>query len=140
MENKDIAKNILHAFDITTKCKGYYCILIGIDLMTKDESIIDDLTKVFYIEIAKICNIEYLCVEKNIRYVINRIWSEKTKNKKNLILKIFGINYLNKKPSNKIFMELMYHYIKNYNSNKYVCPLYECECMVYKQIIGNLNI
>lgn len=135
MNYKDVAKNILYDFEITTKYKGHYFIIVGIDLFSNNENIIDNLTKVFYIEVAKICNTKYACIERNIRYIVNKIWNEKTESKKNLILKIFGLNYLNKKPSNKIFIELMFYYIKNYNSKKYICPLYECECVIYKQIL-----
>lgn len=137
MSNKKISQKILNELGLSTRYLGYVYTLHAIDLIDKDESILLQVNKVLYIEIAKTCSTTPLCVERSIRYSINTIWKH-TDNYADFIQEIFGHNYLNKKPSNKVFLELLHNHINSLEPNNLhnlndKCPLYGCECPVLTQ-------
>lgn len=134
MTNKKISRKILNELGLSVRHLGYSYILSAIDLIDKDESVLLQANKVLYVEIAKTYSTTPLCVERSIRYSINAIWKH-ADNYADLILKVFGHNYLNKKPSNKVFLELLHNHIKtlepyNFSFPNYSCPLCRCKCHI----------
>ena len=141
---EDTAKSVLHQLGIGKSYKGYNYILYGIHLISQDESRLYCITKVLYIDIAKEHHTSSICVEKNMRTIIEVIW-RKTRENKQLILNIFGSRYASVKPSNKEFLELLYEYIKSHNliyrlihADKFICPISKDVCVAYTKIIESL--
>ena len=131
---EDTTKSVLHQLGIGKSYKGYNYILYGIHLISQDESRLYCITKVLYIDIAKEHHTSSICVEKNMRTIIEVIW-RKTRENKQLILNIFGSRYASVKPSNKEFLELLYEYVKSYDMlkeafliNKVICPISKEVC------------
>ena len=139
-----ITKNILHQFGINKTYSGYDYIVHAIGLIFYDERFFSVITKVLYITIAENYNTSNVCVEKNIRNVINVIWYNLDKNK-HLIKKYFGVAYVYKKPSNKEFLGLLYEYIRTYQivdellqTTKITCPISNKTCFAYTEIVDKL--
>lgn len=144
MKHKVTTKNILHQLGVSKRYIGYDYIICGIELISEDESLMGDITKVLYIDIAKEYNTTYFCVERNIRYVIEKIWSNIGDDNFVLLSSIFCDRYSDKKPSTKVFFELLYDYVKQHdilndlftmNCN---CPFYDGNCVVYDEIMRRL--
>lgn len=135
---------ILYNLGIRKMYKGCEYILYGINYISENEANFSPITKILYVEIAKEYSTSNLCIEKNIRSVIELIWKDATNEK--LISKIFGNYYLLKRPSNLEFLTSLYHYVKDTSSlpllpdkNAYVftCPLSGHECEYCKKYITN---
>ena len=143
---EDTTKSVLHQLGIGKSYKGYNYILYGIHLISQDESRLYCITKVLYIDIAKEHHTSSICVEKNMRTIIEVIW-RKTRENKQLILNIFGSRYASVKPSNKEFLELLYEYVKSYDMlkeafliNKVICPISKEVCTAYNEFMKKLSI
>lgn len=139
-----ITKNILKQLGISKTYSGYEYLAHAIGLIFFDERFYTTVTKELYITVAQNCNTSAICVEKNIRNVINTIWAN-LDNNKDFIVSFFGTCYLRRKPTNKEFIGLIYEYIKLYFSieeilkkSKIACPISKCTCCVYTEIIGEL--
>lgn len=146
MENKLAAKDILQQLGITKRYSGYDYILHGIDLIMHDEAFLTNITKVLYIDIAKKYHTSHTCVERNIRKVIEVIWKHAEDNQP-ILDKYFGASYLNRKPSNKEFFQLLSEYIKLHNiqekllyTGEFICPISQDVCIAYKKIMEQLNL
>lgn len=145
MKHKVTTKNILHQLGVSKRYIGYDYIIYGIELISEDESLMGDITKVLYIDIAKEYNTTYFCVERNIRYVIEKIWSNIGDDNLVLLSSIFCDRYTNEKPSTKVFFELLYDYVKQHDilndlfMTDYSCPFYNGDCVVYSEIIKRLK-
>lgn len=141
MKYEKITKKILNELGVPIKYSGYNYILCSIDFISNDENIINEVCKILYVDIAKKYLTSTLCVERNIRYVIDVIWKNKETHK-GMIIKIFGQSYFDKKPTNKVFLQTMYNYVKNIDMLifidllEYKCPFYNEECYVLKQLIN----
>ena len=103
------------------------------------------MIKILYIDIAREFHTSDRCVERNIRKVIEVIW-KKSEINKTLILEIFGSKYESYKPSNKMFLELLYEYIKSHNllyeilhADKVICPISKDVCIAYAKIIEKIK-
>lgn len=145
MEDRLIAKSVLHQLGIGKSYSGYDYILYAIELIGQDESVLAGITKILYIDIAKEFHTSDTCVERNIRKVIEVIWKCSESNNL-LILKIFGSTFRTNKPSNKEFLELLYEYVKSHNllnkmlnADKIICPISKDVCIAYAKIIENLK-
>lgn len=139
-----IAKNVLRQLGIGKCYSGYDYIIHTIGLMFFDERFFSCVTKILYATVAENYNTSSLCVEKNIRKVIQIIWDNP--NNKELIEKFFGSSYIHIKPSNKEFLGLLYEYAKSYrvleeifHMNKFTCPISKETCIVYERMIDVLR-
>lgn len=144
MEYKLITKSVLHQLGIGKSYSGYDYILDAIDLIMCNEDTLNNITKVLYIDIAKEYHTSQICVERNIRKVIEVIWNHAEENN-SLIVKIFGNKFLLHKPSNKEFLELLYEYVKLQNSLKrilvceqFICPISNKPCVAFDEILDKL--
>ena len=144
MENKISTRNVLHQLGIGKSYSGYDYILYAVNLIAKDENVLTGITKVLYIDIAKAFHTSDTCVERNIRKVIEVIWSQSKRNH-SAILKIFGERFETTKPTNKEFLELLYEYIKAhtilkklFQTDKIICPISNEVCIAYRQLVENL--
>lgn len=144
MEYKLVAKSVLHQLGIGQSYSGYDYILYAIELIEQDESVLKGITKILYIDMAREFQTSHTCVERNIRKVIEVIWKQPPENQA-LIRKIFGRRFLQHKPSNKEFLELLYEYIKFHTSldslfyiEPIVCPISNEVCTAFSQILEKL--
>lgn len=138
-----ITKQILHKMGISKKYIGFDYIVSSIVLISENENILHELNKVLYVDIAKLYNTTPYSVERNIRYAIHKAWS--TSNNNSYIMRIiFGDCLKCSRISNKLFLELLYEYIRQYNnfkslfSTNYMCPILDCKCEIYDRIIDHL--
>lgn len=139
-----ITKNVLHQLGIGKSYSGYNYVLYAIDLIMHNENILNSVTKALYIDVAKEYHTSKTCVERNIRKVIEVMWSHAEENRA-LIQKIFGDQYLLHKPSNKEFLELLYEYIKlqetlrrAFLSHQIICPFSNKTCGALDEILEKL--
>lgn len=144
MEYKLITKSVLHQLGIGKSYSGYDYILHAMDLIMHNEDVLNNVTKILYIDVAKEYHTSQTCVERNIRKVIEVIWNHIDENSA-LISKIFGQKFLLRKPSNKEFLELLYEYIKLHSalnrvfiSNQIICPISNKTCNAFDEIIEKL--
>lgn len=144
MEYKITTKSVLHQLGISKSYSGYDYILYAFELIEQDENVLTGITKILYIEIASEFHTSHICVERNIRKVIEVIWKNQKSNHA-LLLKIFGSNFLESKPSNKEFLELLYAYIKSHNlfekilrKDNFICPISKDVCIAYTKIVEKL--
>lgn len=144
MEDRFTTRSVLHQLGIGKSYSGYDYIQYAIELIEQDESVLAGITKILYIDIAREFHTSDICVERNIRKVIEVIWKQSEINK-TLILKIFGSKFMTSKPSNKEFLELLYEYIKSHNllyklthADKIICPISKDVCIAYTKIIEDL--
>lgn len=145
MEERITTKSVLHQLGIGKSYSGYDYILYAIELIGQDEGVLSGITKILYIDIAREFHTSDICVERNIRKVIEVIWKHSETNAL-LILKIFGGTFKSTKPSNKEFLELLYDYIKSHDllynmlhTDKIICPISKDVCVAYAKIIENLK-
>ena len=139
-----ITRNILRQFGIGKRYNGYDYIIHAIGLSFFDERFLNCVTKVLYITIGENYDTSSICVERNIRKVIQIIWDNP--DNVTLIEKIFGVMYTYTKPTNKEFLGLLYEYVKSYNIieeilkiNKIICPVSKEVCSVYVNIVDQLR-
>ncbi len=136
--------NLLKKLGVHKAYKGCEYIFTAISFIAKNETSYSPITKILYVEIAKVHNTSKLCVERNIRSVIEIIWREHSDDF--LIKDIFGTSYLQQRPSNMEFISLLYEYIKRtfpYQTNlrqvdlSFSCPISGTECEVCTEFIHN---
>ena len=139
------AKNVLQQLGITKCYSGYDYVLYGIDLIMNDEHSLSGITKGLYIDIAKKFDTSHTCVERNIRKIIEVIWKHSSKNHET-ILKFFGSGHINRKPSNKEFLQYICEYIELHSrletiitADDFICPISNNVCINYHKIIKKLS-
>jgi len=144
MEYKITTKSVLHQLGISKSYSGYDYILYAFELIEQDENVLTGITKILYIEIAREFHTSHTCVERNIRKVIEVIWKNQQSNHA-LLLKIFGSHFLESKPSNKEFLELLYAYIQSNNlfekilhKDNFICPISKDVCIAYTKLVEKL--
>lgn len=144
MECKLITKNILHKLGTNKRYAGYDYIIYGIKLISQNEMLMSNVTKILYADIAKEFNTTTSCVERNIRNAINAIWRNINNDNLVLLSAIFGDRYVAKKPTNKVFLELLYEYVKQNGllndlfTMDYKCPFHNKNCIMYNEIARQL--
>ncbi len=135
---------ILYNLGIRKMYKGCEYILYGIHYISENEANFSPITKILYVEIAKEYSTSNLCIEKNIRSVIELIWKESTNDV--WISRVFGNYYLLKRPSNLEFLTSLYHYVRNTTSQYslpdrknpgFICPMSGNECEYCRDYISN---
>lgn len=142
MKYKAYALELLHKLGIQKIYKGCEYIIASMSYIASNEKLFTPVTKILYVEIAKQYNTSNLCVEKNMRAIIKRIWARPEN--KGLICEIFGEHNLAKRPSNVEFLMLLYNYLKyergNDHSDKkvdytFICPLSGNTCEFCKEFV-----
>ena len=136
MNYEVMVKHILYEFEVTQKYVAYKYILKGMNLMRENENYVEHITKTLYIDIAKEYNTSVACVERGIRTTIEIMWRNK-ENNMSLFTDIFGNQYVDYRPTNTKFFQLMYMHIESYNLNEAdkKCPFYGCEyCIISRQL------
>lgn len=138
--------DILYNLGIRKMYKGCEYILTGIYFISENENDFSPVTKILYVEIAKKHDTSSLCVEKNIRIVIELIW----KQRENVLLmhQIFGSYFLLKRPSNLEFLTSLYEYVKGtaafpntpfpQTPPAFHCPISGNECEFCTEFIANV--
>lgn len=125
-------KYILSEFRIGKNYVGYDYIIDGIHIMEIDKSSISHITKTLYIDIANKYHTTSICVERSIRATIEIMWRNKACNLA-LLSRIFGKEYLSRRPTNTQFFELLYDYVESgvYEYRNVNCPFLGCGyCMM----------
>lgn len=140
MNYKSSTQNILRKLGIQKLYKGCEYIASSIAFISENEKYFSPVTKVLYVEIAKQHNTSNLCVEKNMRSVIQAIWNQSEN--KELLARIFGEYNLDKRPSNMEFLVLLYNYLKFHEDElssdadyTFICPLSGTSCEFCKEFI-----
>ena len=133
-------RDIMRQLGIHKVYKGCRYIISSINFIAENECY-DPVTKVLYIEVAKQYHTSALCVERNIRSVIEMIWEQR--NDEKLMCEIFGEHFLQRRPSNLEFLILLYEYVKldiernvTENINNLICPLSGKVCAFYAEYIA----
>lgn len=136
------AIELLHKLGIQKVYKGCEYIIASINYISKNETYFTPVTKVLYVEIAKQYNTSSICVEKNIRSIIKKIWSNQGNGK--LIREIFGQHHCQKNPSNVEFLVLFYAYLKHTTGKRktsetedytFICPLSGNSCEFCREFL-----
>ncbi len=133
MELKLQIISILNQLGVDSKYKGYSYVISSLCFISENERDFLPITKILYAEIAKQFNTSAVCIEKDIRKVIEYVWWHKDDNNE-LIIEIFGDN--NTKPTNKEFLLSLYKYILTLNIQQYIiCPLSKKKCQYCQDLI-----
>ncbi len=136
------ALKLLHKLGIQKMYKGCEYIISSINYISKNETYFTPVTKVLYVEIAKQYNTSGICVEKNIRSIIRKIWADPENEP--LICEIFGKHSHKKAPSNIEFLVLFYNHLKYPTEPKdtdqttdytFICPLSGNTCEFCKEFL-----
>ena len=132
MEFKLQVISTLNQLGVDSKYKGYLYVFSSLCFISENEQNFLPITKILYSEIAKQFNTSALCIEKDIRKVIEHVWDNKNGN--DVIIEIFGDN--NNKPTNKKFLMSLYKYILTLNIQQYIiCPLSKKKCKYCQDLI-----
>lgn len=67
-------KDLLHSLAITGNYHGYSLTVTAIKLVLEDSSLLYNVTKRLYPQVADLCGCKTECVERNIRTVILHAW------------------------------------------------------------------
>ena len=128
-----LTTQVLHRLGIYSSFHGFAYTVYAMKLIQQDRDYLCYVTKSLYIDIAKEFATTPICVEKNIRTIVNKIW-EKTESNHHYIAEIFGELYLKEKPTNTGFLELLYDYVTSCNIVKthfdVVCPITNTVCVL----------
>lgn len=110
MQIEKEAQNLLRNLGVNSSYIGFYYIAYGIAIAMKDPYLMVHIYKGLYVEIAIHFHTSVANVERNMRTVINMIW---TKGNTQLLNKIFE-KEMTSRPNNTIFVDGMSHYIRNH--------------------------
>ena len=142
MKYEIVTLTVLHELGIQKMYKGCEYILSSINYINENQETYSPITKVLYVDIAKQYNTSGMCVERNMRNVIEFIW--KIEKNEEVIARIFGEYFKDKRPSNMEFLMLLYHYIQCCKENAanscmdgytFVCPALGKKCEYCAKII-----
>ncbi len=133
--------DILNQLGVSKKYKGHIYIVSSI-LYINEKGEDSILAKMLYVDIAKKHNTSAQCVEKNIRKAIENIWENNCN--ESLKKAIFGENQ-NSRPSNSVFLQLLYQYVatratSEFYKKKYsfVCPASGTDCEFCNDFIKDI--
>ncbi len=96
-------KLLIHKLGISSKYAGFDMLIYAVNLTCENEDMLKSITKKLYPQIAKHFNTSSLCVERNIRTVINVCWE---KGNRELLNEIAGYP-LKEKPSVSEFIDII---------------------------------
>lgn len=100
-------KLLIHKLGISSKYAGFDMLEYAITLTCENDVILKSITKKLYPQIAKHFNTTSLCVERNIRTIINVCWE---KGNRELLNEIAGYQ-LKEKPSVSKFIDIIATYL-----------------------------
>ena len=132
---------ILYELGIHKRYKGVKYILSCINYIENNKMNYSPVTKILYVDVAKLHNTSNYNVEKGIREIIERIWN--CEGNRGLIEKIFGRDFISSRPTNTTFLIGLYTYIKTRSNGmsewiddyEYMCPKCKIQCPHYKDIV-----
>ncbi len=142
MKYETYAVELLHKFGIQKMYKGCEYVISSMKYISGHESYFTPVSKVLYVEIAKQYNTSGICVEKNIRSLIKKIWSNPQNEA--LLSAIFGSQSTKTPLSNVEFLMLLYKHLKHTTQNKpsvtsedftFICPHSGNTCEFCKEFI-----
>ncbi len=142
MKYETYALELLHKLGIQKMYKGCEYVISSMKYISGHESYFTPVSKVLYVEIAKQYNTSGICVEKNIRSLIKKIWSNPQNEA--LLSEIFSSQNVKTSPSNVEFLILLYNYLKQKTPNKlstppedftFICPHSGNTCEFCKEFI-----
>ena len=101
---------VLKELGISSNIRGYHYLKYAIELMIKDISYMNGITKRLYPDIAKRFNTNWKCAERTIRYAIEEGWYRGNINTQN---KLFGytVKLEKENPTNSEFIVTVADYI-----------------------------
>lgn len=100
-------KHTLRMMGIIKPSKGYLAMIPAVKLAMEEPSRLSYITKEIYVNVAHAQKTSPLCVERNIRTLIDLIWGREDHEYLN---KIFEIT-LEEKPTNKEFITALVNYL-----------------------------
>lgn len=107
MSELEIVKDVLKQFKVTSLYQGYSYTIYAVALTMEDRERLRYVTKQLYPEISRKYKTSWKCVERDIRTVVGIIW----KNGGKEFFYEFTGEYIEKRPRNAKFLELMAEYI-----------------------------
>ena len=145
MNYKTIITKILYELGIQKQYAGVKYLISCIDYIEHNEMTFLPVTKILYVDVAKLYNTSSINVEQGIRSIIQRIWNHP--GNKELIEKIFGKKYLQGRPTNTEFLIILHDYI-NLSTNRifielmednaFMCPKCNEKCLYCKDLFLEL--
>ena len=132
---------ILYELGIHKRYKGVIYTISCINYIGNNKVNYLPITKILYVDVAKLHNTSNYNVEKGIRDIIEKIWSHE--GNRVLIEKIFGRDFISSRPSNTTFLIGLYSYIKTRSNGmsewiddyEYICPECRKMCPYCKDIV-----
>lgn len=106
-------KQILRSLGITKPSKGYHAVISAIKLAMEDPLRLSYVSKEIYVDVARLQRTSPLCVERNIRTLIKRIWQKGDHEYLNEVFK----KPLEKKPTNTEFIAALVNYLNEQAEN-----------------------
>lgn len=141
MNYKTIITKTLYELGIQKQYTGVKYLISCIDYIEHNEMTFLPVTKILYVDVAKSHNTSGINVEQGIRSIIQRIWDYP--DNKELIEKIFGKRYLQRRPSNTEFLIALHNYInlstdkifiELFEHNDFMCPKCNEKCLYCKDL------
>lgn len=113
VSNEDVIKisEILKEIGIPANLKGYRYLRQAILLVLQNPEMLDNITKILYPEVAKLCNTTVIRVERSMRHAIKVAWE---RGEYKILYKYFGctVSKTKRKPSNSEFVATIADYLK----------------------------
>lgn len=134
MKYDTIIGKTFYELGIHKKYKGSRYTLSCIEYIDQHSEDYRPVTKLLYVDVAKMHNTSDTNIEKGIRSIIDMIWN--FEDNKEFIEKIFGKCHVKNKPANTEFLELLHAYAKaqleeNDRSSAdfgFICPISKTKC------------
>ena len=141
MNYKTIITKTLYELGIQKQYAGVKYLISCIDYIEHNEMTFLPVTKILYVDVAKLYNTSGINVEQGIRSIIQRIWDHP--GNKELIEKIFGKSHLQNRPSNTEFLVILHDYItlstdsifiELLDNNAFMCPKCNEKCIYCRDL------
>lgn len=113
METEKIANigELLIHLGVNKTYVGYHYIVYGISRACENSDLLTYISKGLYVEMASHYHTSVDCVERNLRTVIQTIWSY---GDRQLLYEVFGYE-LKERPCGGTFIKALFEYIQNNN-------------------------
>lgn len=104
-----VSEKLLRQLGVDGSYLGFRYVIHCVCITAHDPSLTTYICKGLYVEIAGHFHTTVNCVERNIRTIVDTIW---TRGNRNLLNKIF-CRELTKKPRNAAFIDALANYVRN---------------------------
>ncbi len=104
---------LVRSLGITTKYKGYYCLIEALKILTEKEEKVFLITKDLYPVLARRMHSKPENVEHNIRTVVQHCWEDH----REALEQIAGCR-LTKKPTNAEFLDMLLYRLRDEKNNR----------------------